>query len=202
VHSISERNDREAFQQAYAPRNTPQFNALQLSSTLSNSWRNFVCERQIGFPMSATWHAPLGQKWTTSAMLQPLASPSAAKRTQSHGLAGHSYKRSRDKDASADELAWHPEWTATGSEQRSERSAKHQRLLRMSELYQSLRDAVFVALEAQEVKDQVERAKSLDIAIRHPLKWEKIAGPGTCFPPVFLDIQSLASTSKLHECNN
>ena len=47
VHSILERNDWEAFQQAYEPRNTPQFNALQLSSTLSNSWRNFVCERQI-----------------------------------------------------------------------------------------------------------------------------------------------------------
>jgi hypothetical protein len=45
----------------------------------------------------------------------------------------------------------------------------------MSEIYKSLQDAVFatVVLEAQELKDQVERAKSLDIAISHPLKCEK-----------------------------
>ena len=200
VHSS--RSTIEVFRQAYAPRNTPQFNALQLSSTLSNSWRNFVCEGRIGFPMPATWRAPLGQKCAASAMVPALASPSAAKCTQSYGLAGHSCKRSRDKDASADALAWHPEWTAKDPKQRSERSAEHQRLLRMSELYQSLRDAVFVALEAQELKDKVERAKSLDIAIRHPLKCEKIVGPGTCFSPVFLDIQTLAQTSKLHACNN
>jgi hypothetical protein len=94
------------------------------------------------------------------------------KRTQSHELAGHSNKRSRDYEASADALAWHPEWITTGQEH-SERPAKHQRLLRMSELYQSLRDAVLVALEARELKDQEERAKSLDIALRHPLKCEE-----------------------------
>ena len=199
VHSTLERNDREAFQQEYEPRNTPQFNAHQLSSTLSNSWRNFVCERQIGLKICENCYS---QKWAASAMLPVLASPSAAKRTQSYGLAGHSYKRSRDKDASADAVAWHPQWTATGPEQRCEGSAKHQRLLRMSELYQSLRDAVFVALEAQELKDKVERAKSLDISIRHPLQCEKIVGPGTCFSPVVLDIQSLASTSKLYDCND
>jgi hypothetical protein len=220
AHSILECNDQEAFQQEYEPRNTPQFNALQLSSTLSNSWQNFM----IGFPMCATWRAPLDQKWDASAMVPDcteaaLASPSASKRTHSAplraplgqkwdasgmvpALAENSCKRSQDKDASADALAWHPEWTATGHEKKTERSAKYQRLLRMSVLYQSLRDAVFVALEAQELKDQVERAKSLDIAIRHPLKCEKIVGPGTCFSPVFSDINTLASTSKLHECNN
>jgi hypothetical protein len=97
------------------------------------------------------------------------------KRTQSHELAGHSNKRSRDYEASADALAWHPEWITTGQEH-SERPAKHQRLLRMSELYQSMRDAVFVALEARELKDQEERAKSLDIALRHPLQCEEQVG--------------------------
>ena len=96
----------------------------------------------------------------------------SAKRTQSYALAGHSNKRSRDYEASADALAWHPEWITTGQEH-SERPAKHQRLLRMSELYQSLRDAVLVALEVRELKDQEERAKSLDIALRHPLKCEE-----------------------------
>ena len=90
-----------------------------------------------------------------------------------YALAGHSNKRSRDYEASADALAWHPEWITTGQEHSSERPAKHQRLLRMSELYQSMRNAVFAALETREHKDQEERAKSLDIALRHPLKCEE-----------------------------
>ena len=106
----------------------------------------------------------------------------SAKRTQSYALAGHSNKRSRDYEASADALAWHPEWITTGQEHSSERPAKHQRLLRMSELYQSLRDAVFVALEARVLKDQVERAKSLDIALRHPLKCEEQVGQMSSSP--------------------
>jgi len=105
-----------------------------------------------------------------------------AKRTQSYALAGHSNKRSRDYEAPADALAWHPEWITMGQEHSSERPAKHQRLLRMSELYQSLRDAVFVALEARELKDQVERAKSLDIALRHPLKCEEQVGQMSSSP--------------------
>jgi hypothetical protein len=95
------------------------------------------------------------------------------KRTQSHQPARHGNKRSRDYEASADALAWHPEWITTVQEYSSEQPAKHQRLLRMSKLYQSLRSAVFMALEARELKDQEERAKSLDIALRHPLKCEE-----------------------------
>jgi len=79
--------------------------------------------------------------------------------------------------------------------------AKRERLYLMSELYHTLREAVFVALETRERKEKIELAKSLDLAKRHPLKWhdERVATPeltpeNSTFGHDFDDVTSTKAT--------
>ena len=49
---------------------------------------------------------------------------------------------------------WHPQWTTTATELVNIPREKRERLICMSELFQSLRGSVIDALEAREWKDQ------------------------------------------------
>ena len=66
---------------------------------------------------------------------------------------------------------WHPDWEGSGARNNELPEAKRRRLQQISQLYHSLRGAVFGAIEARERKEEHERAISLQIAQQFPVQW-------------------------------
>jgi len=71
---------------------------------------------------------------------------------------------------------WNPEWDTNSTEHAKLPPMKRQRMQQMSMLYQSLHLDVMTTLDANASKQEQERQKSLDIALRNPLQGDRDDG--------------------------